>query len=143
MDNLITIIKTAATEDKYNSYPPKIRSKLLFLRKLILETARETEGIYQIEESLKWGEPSYRVKKGSPIRIDWKSKAPDQYAMYFNCSTSLVDTFKVVFGNLFTYEKNRAILFALDDVLPKKELKECIEMALRYHSIKHLPLLGK
>ena len=141
--NLITIIKNAATEDKYNSYPPEVRGKLLHLRKLIIETARDTEGIHQIEETLKWGEPSYSVKKGSPIRIDWKSKAPNQYAMYFNCSTSLVETFKVVFGSRFRYEKNRAILFDLKDEIPEDALRECIELALKYHRIKDLPLLGK
>jgi len=75
--------------------------------------------------------------------MDWKTKTPHQYAMYFNCNTSLVETFKSVYGNLFKYEKNRAILFSLDDEIPKKELKDCIEMALKYHTLKNKPFLGK
>jgi len=43
----------------------------------------------------------------------------------------------------FKYENNRAILFNMDDEVPKKELKVCIDMALHYHSVKHLPRLGK
>jgi hypothetical protein len=113
------------------------------LRKLIIETAAENEAIEEMEETLKWGEPSYLVKKGSTIRIDWKPKTPTQYAMYFKCTSKLVPTFKEVFGDLFKYEKNRAIIFNVNDKIPSQELKECIELALTYHSIKNIPRLGK
>ncbi len=86
---------------------------------------------------------SYLAKKGSTIRMDWKAKAPNQYAMYFKCTSKLVETFKEVYGDIFKYEKNRAIVFDLEDEVPKEELKECIRLALHYHSLKHLPLLGK
>lgn len=96
-----------------------------------------------MEETLKWGEPSYLVKKGSTIRIDWKSKAPNQYAIYFKCTSSLVETFKVIFGDLFKYEKTRAIVFELDEqVVATEELKICIAMALQYHNLKNKLLLG-
>lgn len=128
---------------KFEAYPKNIKQKMKILKDLILETAAEIESIDEIEETLKWGEPSYIAKKGSTIRMDWKTKTPHQYAMYFNCNTSLVETFKSVYGNLFKYEKNRAILFSLDDEIPKKELKDCIEMALKYHTLKNKPFLGK
>lgn len=128
---------------KFQDYPDGIRPKLNHLRQLILETASEIESIKELEETLKWGEPSYLVKKGSTIRIDWKSKNPNQYAMYFKCTSKLVPTFKTVFGDLFQYEKTRAILFGMEEEIPEKELKECIEMALTYHTIKNKPLLGK
>jgi len=139
----INVIQNPKIKSKFESYPKNIAKKMNLLRDLIIETASEIEDIQQMEETLKWGEPSYIVKKGSTIRMDWKSKTPDQYAMYFNCNTSLVETFKIVYKDLFKYEKSRAILFKLDDKIPKKELKECIEMALKYHSIKNKPLLGK
>ena len=63
--------------------------------------------------------------------------------MYFKCTSKLVPTFKEIYGDLFKYENNRAILFNLNDVVPKRELKECIGLALRYHSIKNIPRLGK
>ena len=44
------------------------KPKLLYLRNLIVETAREMEAIAALEETLKWGEPSFLVKKGSTIR---------------------------------------------------------------------------
>lgn len=126
---------------KFDAYPEHIKPKLQFLRKLILETAEEND-ISTIEETLKWNEPSYLVKKGSTIRMDWKSKTPNQYAMYFKCTSQLVPTFKEVFGDIFNYENNRAILFTLEDEIPEKELKECIRLALQYHSLKKLPKLG-
>lgn len=128
---------------KFQTYPKEIKTKLTYLRNLIIETAIENENIEEIEETLKWGEPSYLVKKGSTIRIDWKPKTPNQYAMYFKCTSKLVVTFKEVYGDTFKYEKNRAILFDLNDKVPTEELKECIELALRYHTLKNEPLLGK
>jgi len=127
---------------KFESYPAEIRPKMDALRNLIIAAAEEIDSIQEIEETLKWGEPSYLVKKGSTIRMDWKAKKPDQYAMYFKCTSKLVVTFKEVYGDFFKYENNRAILFDLEDEVPEKELKECIGMALRYHSLKHLPRLG-
>lgn len=126
----------------FQEYPDEIKPKMEYLRKLILETAQEIESITEIEETLKWGEPSYLVKKGSTIRMDWKSKKPDQYAVYFKCTSKLVPTFKEVFGSIFKYEKGRAILFEMDDRIPEQELKECLRLALQYHNLKHIPRLG-
>ncbi|MEM7373043.1 MAG: DUF1801 domain-containing protein [Bacteroidota bacterium] len=141
--NQIHIDQQTGVQEKFNAYPSEIREKLNRLRELIIETASDIDTIQEIEERLKWGEPSYSVKKGSPIRIDWKAKSPDRYAMYFNCNTSLVSTFRHLFGDIFSFEKNRAILFNIHEPIPEAELKECIEMALKYHAIKDLPLLGK
>ncbi len=138
----LKIHRNPAVDDKFRSYPKGIKTKLEHLRDLILETAAGIKGIDEIEETLKWGEPSYLVKKGSTIRMDWKPDIPGQYAMYFKCTSTLVATFKEVFGDTFRYEKNRAIRFGLQDDIPEKELKACIRMALTYHRVKHLPLLG-
>ncbi|MDF9590531.1 DUF1801 domain-containing protein [Bacillus tropicus] len=129
-------------EEVFKQYPKHIQSRILVLRRLILDTAIETEGIDHVDETLKWGEPSYIAKKGSTIRIGWKQSSPDQYAMYFNCNTRLVDTFKEVYRDIFNYEGNRAIVFAVNDKIPLDELKQCIVLALTYHTRKHLPMLG-
>lgn len=127
---------------KFAAYPKEIQPKIDFLRSLIVETATENEAVFALEETLKWGEPSYLAKKGSTIRIDWKPKTPNQYAIYFKCTSKLVATFREVYGNRFNFEKNRAILFGLDEEVPKKELKSCIRLALNYHLLEELPLLG-
>lgn len=126
----------------FNNYPDMVCNKLTNLRDLILETAKETEEITNIEETLKWGEPSYLTKYGSTIRIDWKEKNPTQYAMYFKCTSRLVETFKAAFGARFKYEGKRAIVFDLDEEVPTDELKYCIKAALTYHKVKQLPTLG-
>lgn len=139
----LTINTDSRVESKFQTYPKEIKPKLEYLRNLIIETATEIDTIQEIEETLKWGEPSFLVKKGSTIRIDWKTKNPNQYAMYFKCTSKLVSTFKEVYGDTFKYEKTRAILFDLNDKVPKAELKECIELALKYHLVKNLERLGK
>ena len=126
----------------FNNYPEPIRQKLMFLRQLVLDTASETEGVVSLEEALKWGEPSYLAKSGSAIRMGWKRSKPDQYALYFNCKTKLVDTFKELYNGLFKFEGNRAIVFNENDEIPVSELKHCISLSLKYHRIKHLPMLG-
>jgi hypothetical protein len=134
-------IYNQSVADVFKRYPPDIRKKLLFLRRLILETAAELQ-VGDVEETLKWGEPSYRAKQGSIIRMDWKPRDPEHYALYFNCKTTLVETFEALYGYLFCYEGNRAIVFTRTELIPAKQLKHCIGLALRYHRLKRLPLLG-
>ena len=74
--------------------------------------------------------------------MDWKDSKPDEYAMYFHCQTKLVDTFKELYGDKFEFEGNRAIVFGRDEKIAENELKHCLSIALNYHKVKHLPLLG-
>ena len=126
----------------FQSYPRNIRRKLMYLRQLIFDVASGTSDIGKVEETLKWGEPSYLVKGGSTVRIGWKESRPEYYAMYFNCNTKLVDTFKEIYSDSFNFEGNRAIVFHRRDNVPAGALKHCIALSLQYHEIKHLPLLG-
>ncbi len=135
-------IEHPKVREKFQSYPDHIREKLLFLRGLIIETAADTVGVGELEETVKWGEPSYVSRIGSTIRIDWKEKRPNHYAMYFNCNTKLVDTFREIYRNEFNFEGNRAIVFHEDESIAVDELRHCIEMSLTYRKIKHLPILG-
>ncbi len=129
-------------ETIFANYPDFVRDKMQHLRNLVIETAEETEGVTLLEETLKWGEPSFVTKNGSTLRMDWKEKAPDQYAMYFQCTSRLVDTFRLVFDHKFKYEGKRAIVFQLNQKVPELELKECIKAALTYHQVKSLITLG-
>jgi Domain of unknown function (DU1801) len=120
----------------FEAYPPNMRHKLLALRELILKTAASTEGVGEIEETLKWGEPAYLTSQtgsGSTVRIDWKSSKPSEYAMYFNCHTTLVESFKTLFPGDFRFEGNRAIVFTESEPIPKDALAFCISTALTYH----------
>ena len=110
MENL-NITQNPQVELKFQAYPKEIGIKLMYLRGLIIKTATENPTIFELEETLKWGEPSYLTKKGSTIRIDWKAKTPNQYAMYFKCTSKLVPTFKEVYGDIFRYEKKPGIQY--------------------------------
>lgn len=120
----------------FDNYPENMRKKLMFLRQLIFDTAAATDGVGELEETLKWGEPSYltpKTKSGSTVRIDWKKSNQGQYAMYFKCTTNLVETFKEKYPTQFKYGGNRSIIFNEDDEIPVQELKDCIALALTYH----------
>lgn len=134
------------TDERVNevfaNYPDFVRDKMQFLRELVIETAEETEGVTKLVETLKWGEPSFVTKNGSTLRMDWKEKSPDQYAMYFQCTSRLVNTFRLVFNHKFQYEGKRAIVFKLNQKVPEMELKSCIKASLTYHNVKELITLG-
>ncbi|MEM8860848.1 MAG: DUF1801 domain-containing protein [Chloroflexota bacterium] len=127
--------------EKFNSYPAEARAKLFEIREAIFELG-QSEKIGEITETLKWGEPSYLAKKGSTVRMDWKSRKPDHVSLFFSCQTTLVETFRELYSDQLQFVDNREIALPISDDLPISELKACISMALRYHSIKHLPLLG-
>ncbi len=136
-----TEIDNAEVRGVFESYPKLMQEKLLELRQLILQCASEM-GVTDICETLKWGEPSYTAKYGSTIRIAWKPATPTNYYLYFNCQTKLIDTFRELYGDELLFQANRAIVLSETDVVAKELLTSCIRLALNYHKLKHLPLLG-
>lgn len=123
-------------EAVFNASPAPLRKRLLALRRMIFEVAATTEGVGELEETLKWGEPAYLTpasKSGSTIRMAPKKASNTQYALYFNCQTTLVDTFRTLFPTEFSYEGNRSIVFNTSTKVPVQALKFCIAMALTYH----------
>jgi hypothetical protein len=134
------VMKTEVQE-KFDSYPGNIRPLMFELRKLILSVA-EDFNLAEVDETLKWGEPSYSVKNGSPVRMDWKPKTPNQYFLFFHCQTKLVDTFRELYSDYLEFQGNRAVVLDVNKQVPVKIIRHCIELAFRYKHIKHLPLLG-
>ena len=129
-------MKKPAAPSIFDSYPKPVRTKLLALRKLILDTAKTTKGVGAIEEALKWGQPSYLTsesRSGSTIRIDRVKAVPEQYAVYFHCQTNLVETFRERYPDKWKYGGNRAILLSVDDDADEAALSHCIALALTYH----------
>ena len=129
-------IRNAAVAQTFAAYPPDLRRRLMLLRGLILDTAAATPGVGEIEETLKWGEPAYLTsasKSGSTLRLGPVKSSPTQYALYFNCKTTLVDTFRTLFPQELRYDGNRAIVLDAGDALPRDALAFCIQAALTYH----------
>ncbi len=123
----------------FAGYPPALRRKLEKLRRLILETARATDGVGPLQETLKWGQPSYlpaESASGTTVRIDGVKDQPGRYAMYFHCQTNLVSTFRQMYPTELRYGGNRSILFEQDETVDEAALKHCIALALTYHKRK-------
>lgn len=95
---------------KLDLYPSKARQRLIEIRDLVYEVAEE-EQLGEITEDIKWGEPSFSVKKGSPFRMGWKSKQPNQVSLYFNCKTTLVETFKRYIETPFNLKVKEKLYF--------------------------------
>lgn len=125
---------------KFDTYPLNIKRKLLRLRDLLYEVANENK-INNIEESLKWGQPSFTTKGASPIRIDWEVKKPNSYSIYFNCNTRLIKVFRELFKNKLTFVANREIIFSEKEIVDVKIIKYIFLLALTYHKRKHLLML--
>jgi hypothetical protein len=126
----------SAVEAVFDAYPKPVKARLLALRRLIFDTAKTTSGVGALEETLKWGQPSYltpETKSGSTIRID--QVKPGQYAVYFHCQTNLVETFRELYPEL-RYGGNRSILLDAQEKLPEAALRHCVALALTYHLAK-------
>jgi Domain of unknown function (DU1801) len=128
-----------AVDAVFAAYPIPLRTRLLALRRLILETARTTAGVGALQETLKWGQPSYlttETKSGSTIRIDRVKSATDQYAIYFHCQTDLVESFREHYPRELNCVGNRCIVLNVADALPEPALRHCVALALTYHLTK-------
>lgn len=113
------------------SYPPAVRTRLMALRETIFDVADATDGVGQIEETLKWGQPAYlTTESGTTIRLDGTKDGG--HALYVHCQTSLVDNYRALYDGVLRFEGNRSILFDADDKPPKAALEHCIRMALTY-----------
>lgn len=125
-----------SVEEVFARYPEPVRQQLLSLRALIFETAKATEGVGLLEETLKWGQPSYltpKTKSGSTIRIDQVKKGEGAFALYVHCQSGLVRQFKELYDTELRFDGKRAILFDLDTSLPEEPLRHCVALALTHH----------
>jgi len=132
-------IENPMVAEVFLNYPATIREKLLFLRELVLAVAKTTKGVGLIEETLKWGEPSCltsQSKSGTTIRMHIVRNDSEQYALYFNCKTNLIDRFRRKYATKLKFSGNRAILFDLNEKIPIAVVKDCLRTALTYNQNK-------
>jgi hypothetical protein len=119
----------------FAGFPEAARSRLLQVRELIFEAAAQA-GVGPLTETLKWGEPAYlteATKAGSTIRLGWKKGSPGKIAIYLNCNTTLVESFRAALGDELAFEGNRAVLLDVGTPLPTVAVKLCVASALTYH----------
>jgi len=104
----------------------------LALRAEILATVQANTEIGALSECLKWGQPSWLPAKtnvGSTIRISPR-KETGEMALFFICTSGLVEEFRDIYPNTFDYHGNRAITLrdGIEDV--REELRHIIALAL-------------
>lgn len=119
----------------FDAYPAALRSRLIRLRDLVFEVASETDGVGAIEETLKWGQPSYVTSKtgsGTTVRIDRVKGADDEYAVFVHCQTDLIDRFSERYPDL-RYDGKRAVRFRVSDAIDEDAVRHCLALALTYH----------
>lgn len=117
---------------------PAARKALTALRRLVYETAAATEGVGALEETLKWGEPSYLTPEtgsGTTVRIDTVKHDPSRVAIFVNCQTDLLARYRDLYPNL-DFEGDRAVRFPVGKPLPEEEIRHIVGLALTYHRSK-------
>ena len=124
-----------AVADAYASLPAKLRKRVLGVRDLIFEVAAQDDRIGLLEETLKWGVPSYlpvRSRVGTTVRLQG---FPDQerFGIFVHCQTTLVSTYRELYSRVLNFEGKRAIIFDETDEIPTDPLHHCIALALTYH----------
>ncbi len=125
-------------ENSYARFETETRADLLAIRGMVLNVAKANETIGELEETLKWGEPSYltpKTKSGSTLRLG-QTKTDSKPALFVNCQTTLVDEVRELYPDIFSYEGTRGVVLksAPEDVA--QELEHIIALVLTYHARK-------
>lgn len=133
------LIPDLAVRAVFDGFAPSLRPALLQLRGRILAAAAQTSTVGELTETLKWGEPAYLPRMprvGTTVRINALKGSTSQYAAYFHCQTTLIDGFRDRYGDLFTYDGNRGLIFSINEPLPESAFEHCVAMALTYHTVR-------
>lgn len=124
--------QSKAVSDVFDGFSVAQRATLLNVRQLVFAVAKTTDGVGTLDETLKWGQPSYLThspKSGTTIRLG-VSKA-GAAALYVHCQTTLIADFEQQYPNDFTYDGTRALY--LEDDSDQDALAVLIARALTYH----------
>jgi hypothetical protein len=130
---MMRAFEDSKVEEKYDSFSPSARPKLLRLRELAFETS-ERFGAGPLTESLKWGQPAFSTpgRGGSTFRLDEIRNGEGKYALYFLCQTTLIGTFRELYMGRFSFEGSRAIIFAPDRRYDESDIAHCMALAMTY-----------
>lgn len=123
---------TSGVGAAFDALPDQARAHALSVRKQIFEMAAQLQA-GPVEESLKWGQPSYKAAKGTPIRLAYSDQHPDVVQLLVHCQTSLVEVWRSRFPDLI-FQGNRALFMSVDVPLPDDAVAHCIQSALQYHA---------
>ncbi len=89
-----------------------------------------------LDETLKWGQPSWRPKRprtGSTLRADWRPDAPERLTLFVDCKTDLAARMADLYPDLPANDGRRAIALNLNDPLPEQPIAHLAQMTFTYH----------
>jgi len=108
----------------FDAFDPVPRALLLTLRTAIFDTAK-TLPVGRIEETLKWGQPSYatpNTRAATPIRLG-VTKTGD-VGVFTHCQSTVMSDFRALAPPHMRFDGNRALLlppskpFVINDITP-------------------------
>ncbi|MFP7570151.1 DUF1801 domain-containing protein [Marivita sp. S2033] len=120
----------ASVAPAFDAMSPEHRRILETLRSLIHDVADATPGVGAVTESLKWGQPSYAVSTGTPLRLGLTKD--ESAALFVHCQTRVIADARAVFSQDLCFEGNRAVLIPTDNPVPVEPLRQVICSALTY-----------
>ena len=124
--------QTPAIKAKFDTFDPVHRDALLALRGLIFDVAG-TLHVGRIEESLKWGQPSYNTPDthaATPIRLS-VTKAGD-IGIFTHCQSTVMGDFRNTAPPDMRFDGNRALHLDPSELLPLGDITPLIRAALTY-----------
>jgi hypothetical protein len=124
--------QTPAIKAAFVSFHPAFRDRILDLRDLIFDTAA-TLPVGRVEESLKWGQPSYNTpdtRAATPIRLG-VTKAGD-IGVFTHCQSSVMSDFRALAPTDMRFDGNRALHLDPSNALPLADIAPLIRAALTY-----------
>lgn len=129
----MTEFQSQAVKAVFGAFPASASAKLTAVRSEIFQIGKQLPEIALIEESLKWGQPSYATnpKTGTPIRLGLHEE--DQPALFVHCQTTLVAVHRGIAPPSVKFIDNRAILLTDFDDAENAFLNTFITAALTYH----------
>lgn len=130
----MTSITDPNVQAAFDAFPPAARETALILRALILDEAAQNDAVGALDETLKWGQPSYltsATKSGTTLRIGLPKSGG--CAIYAHCATTVISSFAEAFAGLDVIEGNRAVHFASARDIAPDRIRLLIRHALTYH----------
>ncbi|MCB1321885.1 MAG: hypothetical protein KDK34_16635, partial [Leptospiraceae bacterium] len=114
----------------FDARPPAVRRRLLQVRTLIYQTARQLR-VGKLAESLKWGQPTYTTIEsgsGTPIRLGVSDEKSGDCALFVHCQTGLIPALRRKTAQMLStgteaapisFQGNRAVIFSTKGKLPR------------------------
>ena len=118
----------------FDGLPGGMRDTAMTLRDLIFDVAQDSPQVGRVEETLRWGQPSYLTpdtKSGSTLRIGLAKSGG--VAIFAHCATDIISTYAATFAGSDQIEGNRAVIFKdRPDIVPDR-IRLLIFHGLTYH----------